>query len=303
MTRDLGLLQKIIRLYTFYTPVKKGKYRLSAFGNRLVKKFPKEILTITNDGRKFAIYPSLNSYPLVYFLGEFEAAITHVFNNIIKPGDICLDIGANLGWYTTLLQGLVGENGKVYAFEPVPGSYELLKKNVELNLHPERVVLNNIALGDDFKEVKLHLFKDLPDGHASISTLDNTNYEIFPARMITLDSYLEENEIGEVNFVKADIEGAELMMLKGASRLFRQKKPPIWEIEMALGTTKCFGYLPDDLIKYISRQREYDFYEIDESNFVLKPIEGFAPASIGANVLCVPKEFYRERLNSLKILK
>ncbi len=53
-------------------------------------------------------------------------------------------------------------------------------------------------------------------------------------------------------------------MLKGAREVFKQSRPPILEIEMALETTRGFGYLPDDLIEFISGQRDYDFYRIDE---------------------------------------
>ncbi|MGI8884404.1 MAG: FkbM family methyltransferase, partial [Pyrinomonadaceae bacterium] len=132
-------------------------------------------------------------------------------------------------------------------------------------------------------------------------TFDNTEYESFPCRMITLDYYLTENRIREVNFVKMDTEGAEMMMLEGADKLFDQKRPPIWEIEMALATTRGFDYLPNDLIKYMRQKADYEFYAIDEINFGLYPIEGFYPEDQGANVLCLPKGHYRERLSQLKI--
>jgi hypothetical protein len=119
--------------------------------------------------------------------------------------------------------------------------------------------------------------------------------------MVTLDSFIEKNKIGEINFIKADIEGAELTMLKGAGKIFEQSRPPMLEIEMALGATRAFDYLPNDLIEFINNRRNYDFYRIDEKKNQLKKIKGFDKDDIGANVLCVPQGFYRERLKNLKI--
>jgi FkbM family methyltransferase len=302
MQKDLGILQRIVRLYTFHTPLKRGRHRLAVFAKNLSANLPEELLTITKDGRKFIINPEPHPYEKVYFLGEYEPDITEIIGNIVREADICLDIGANIGWYATLLQKLVGKNGKVFAFEPVPPTFSLLKRNVELNKNFENISLNNIALGETEKTVEIYLFDNLPDGHASLSKGEKNEFQAFSVPMITLDSFIEENKIGEINFIKADIEGAELTMLKGAGKIFEQTRPPMLEIEMALETSRGFGYLPNDLIEFIGRQREYDFYSINEKTIELKKIRGFAKSDIGANVLCIPRGFYGERLHKLKIV-
>ncbi len=71
---------------------------------------------------------------------------------------------------------------------------------------------------------------------------------------------------------------------------------------MALGTTKGFGYLPNDLIEYIRSKADYDFFSIDERSRTLRKIEGFQPDDIGANVLCVPTGHYRDRLAGLRFV-
>jgi FkbM family methyltransferase len=301
MQKDLGFLQKIIRLYTFHTPLKKGRHRLAVFAKNLDGNLPKELLTSTKDGRKFIIDPAPHPYEKVYFLGEYEPEVTEIISKIVKKGDVCLDIGANIGWYTTLLQKLVGESGQVYAFEPVPKTFSLLNRNVELNSGCGNIFVNNIALGETEKEVEIYLFDKLPDGHASLVPGDNNEFQTFNVRMVTLNSFIEENNIGEIDFIKADIEGAELTMLKGAGKVFEQSRPPMLEIEMALETSRGFDYLPNDLIEFISNQRDYDFYRIIEEKNQLKKIKGFNKDDIGANVLCVPRGFYRERLNNLNI--
>lgn len=293
---QFGILHKVARLYTFHSPIQKGKFRISDLAINLSKKLTGEVVVDTLDGRKLIIDTANESYRFIYFLGEYEANISRILTKLVEPGATCLDIGGNIGWYTTMFQKLVGKSGKVHSFEPVPPIFETLKQNVALNEFAENVKINNLALGDEEGTVDLHIFPELPHGHASISTFDHKEFISYSSKIITLDSYLETNSVGNVDLVKIDIEGAELMMLKGASKLFKQSKPPVFEIEMALATSRGFGYVPNDLIEYIRSQADYDFYAIDERYPRLTKIDGFAPDDIGANVLCVPNGFEMQKL-------
>lgn len=291
MKDDVGLLHKLVRTYTFNSPINRGKYRLSDLAMKFSKELQGEITVQTSDGRELIIDSSNGSYKYIYFLGAYEPVISGLFNALVQPGDICLDVGANIGWYSTLFQKLVGENGEVHAFEPVPPIFEHLRRNVEINEPPYNVRLNNFALGDIETDVELHIFPDLPAGHASIGTFNRADYETFPSRMLTLNGYLEENKIENIKLVKIDIEGSELMMLKGATNLFLQENLPILEIEMALATSSDFNYLPNDLIQFIRDHADYRFFAIDERNGSLKEIDHFDKEDIGANVLCLPTNF------------
>ena len=85
-----------------------------------------------------------------------------------------------------------------------------------------------------------------------------------------------------------DVEGAELRLLKGATAVLAQPVPPVIIMEMAMGTSSVFGYVPNDLIEFIRSKADFNFYKIDEINGKLIEITGFAPDDIGANVICVP---------------
>jgi FkbM family methyltransferase len=281
-------LVRTLRRYTFHSPIRPGKLRLARFGMRFAAYEPHETLVPTTDGRRLYADLATGMSDLIYFLGEYERAVTRVVSSVVRPGDICLDAGANMGWYTTLLHELAGPGGEVHAFEPVPAIFGALERNVALLHDPSNVHLRNVALGSDAGTVAIHLFAGLPNGHASMSEMDRDDYETVDVPVITLDSYLEDQGVERVDVVKMDIEGAELMFLRGAERLLAQEVPPVWMIEMALATTRGFGYLPDDLVQFLRARADHDFYAVDDLTGQLRPIDGFAPDDIGANVLCVP---------------
>lgn len=281
-------LLRFVRLYTYHTPISKGKYRLYEAALALCGGRPDSIQVPVKDGRRFWVNLTTGMQETVFFLGEFERAVTKIAGSLVGEGDVCIDVGANFGWYTTLFFTRVGEKGAVHSFEPVPATFRELSRNYDLLGKPRNVVINNLALGDKAGTVVLNLFEGLPTGHASLSSQGRSDAATFDCRMITLDSYLEEHNIERVNFVKVDIEGAEMMFLNGAMKLFEQDVPPVFLMEMALQQTRNFDYKPNDLVEFIGARGDYGFYAVDELKGKLRKIEGFPPDDIGANVFCIP---------------
>ena len=290
---------KFVRLYTFHAPVRKGKYRLLQLALEACRFPPKKILTTSVDGRVLEVDLTDGMSETVFFIGEYERVITEIISAIVRPGDVCLDVGANFGWYTTLLHRLVGARGAVHGFEPQPDVFLKLKQNWILSNRPNNVFLNETALGDAVKTVEIHRFKNEPTGHSSLAAHGAHEFEKFAVPMTTLDSYLEAREINQIDFVKVDVEGAELMFLNGANCLFEQKMPPLIVMEMAKATSENFGYLPNDLLEFIRAKAAYKFFVIDEINQELFEIQNFDRSDIGANVLCVPPGCAPERLAKL----
>lgn len=278
----------LVRAYTYNTPIPKGKYRLYGTALKLFGRRHDSLYTKVKDGREFCINLSTGMQDTVFFIGEYERAITNIVERLVNRGDVCIDVGANFGWYTTLFAKKVGMDGEVHSFEPVPDNFRELARNFELLGSPNNVFMNRAALGDKEGTVTLNLFSDLPTGHASISSQGREGATTFECRMLTLDNYLDENAVLDIDFVKVDIEGAEMMFLKGAGRLFQQDRPPVFLMEMALQQTSNFGYLPDDLIKFIGAEADYRFYQVDEIRGRLRQIHGCVKDDIGGNVFCIP---------------
>jgi len=284
---DLWL--RAVRSYTFNTPIKKGSYRLFTYAMALCRRPHRSLRVNLKDGRKLWVNLTTGMQETVFFHGEFEVPITEMTREFLAVGDTCFDIGANYGWYTTLFYSVVKDQGQVHSFEPVPVTFAELTRNHALMGSPANVKINNLALGDSPGTITLNFFEGEPTGHASIATKGATPSDSFECPIITLDSYLKDNSISKVDFVKVDIEGAELMMLNGAKTLFKGEKLPIILMEMALAQSSNFGYLPNDLIEFIGAQGEYDFYKVNELDHKLVKIKGFEPNDVGANVFCVPQ--------------
>lgn len=297
----MGWIRRLARAYTFNVPLKKGCYRIADAAIGIGGELPKRAVVKTTDGCEIVLDPSDTGYRYSYFLGEYEPAVSRCIRNAVEPGDVCLDIGANAGWFTIMLMKLAGPAGEVHSFEPVPGTHEVLLENIDRNKSFGRAKANRVALGRKKGEVELVLEDGLPDGHASVDFGGEEEGLRVSAERDTLDAYLGDNEIEHVDFLKMDIEGSELDTLKGAGLLFDQVKKPIMVIEMALATSKRFGYEPNDLISFISDQAPYRFFEIAENRGTVEEFELFRVGSVGANVLCVPANAPAAKFRSLGI--
>lgn len=282
--RTMGLIRSLAKRYIRNSPLRKGSYRLADLAINLGGALPEEVIAETVDGREILLNPSDYAYKYSYFFGEYEPAITQQIRKHVKPGMTAFDLGANLGWYTTMIAELVGDSGFVHGFEPTPRTFSRLKQNIELNGLNQRVRINQLALGDSEGPVSMSLEDGMPDGHAAVSN-ESDGYQV---EQITLDRYLSEQKIESVDFLKVDIEGSELGMFKGAERLFNQEKLPIMVVEMALDTTVSFGYTPKELIEYLDSRAKYEYFCISETQNALIPIMGFDEKDKGANVLCLP---------------
>jgi FkbM family methyltransferase len=162
---------------------------------------------------------------LAYALGLYEPEAMEGIRRLVKAGDCCIDVGANVGYYTISLANWVGPSGLVVAFEPFPGNFAILEKNVHLN-HLQNVVLEPSALSDCNGSLQLifgveEQFSATPSVAGYAVEGDRESMQV-PAR--TLDDYIIG--LGRApDFIKVDVEGAELAVLEGARRTLATVRP------------------------------------------------------------------------------
>ena len=284
----IPVLARLVRLYTFHTPLRKGRHRLANLALARWRNPPESLEVLTRGGDRLIVDPRSTMWRYAYFHGEYEPALSRLVARVVRPGDVCLDVGANAGWYTVLLGRLVGPSGAVHAFEPNPPAFARLVENVALAGTPRNVHLHALGLGPGNLSADLHIFEGIADGHASFSDQGREGFSKVTCSVRRLDELLAEEGIDRVSFVKLDVEGAELGVLEGAGRLIAGATPPVCLIEMARETTRTFGYGPGALIDVLRSSSDYRFFAIDEVAGRLGEVRGFPSGDPGANVLCVP---------------
>jgi FkbM family methyltransferase len=155
-------------------------------------------------------------------ISRFDALQVAWLTQHLKEGDVALDIGAYYGVYSILMAVKCGQTGHVVAFEPDPYAREVLLKNLNLNPSVKRPVIEAYACSESSGEATL-----FSRGGNSQSSLARSAVEFSPThkseefrvRLVTIDSYLLENNLPEPRWVKIDAEGAEIRILKGATKL------------------------------------------------------------------------------------
>jgi len=154
--------------------------------------------------------------------GAWEPATTAVVRKIVGPGQVALDVGANIGWYTVILSRLVGPSGRVVAFEPMPEPATLTRTHIQLN-GLSNATLQEVALDDHDHEEDNVLFN-------YSWAVDKTDLVAQPKARIRfrlLDDLATEIGLSHVDFIKIDVDGYEARMLRGAEGILRRDRPTL----------------------------------------------------------------------------
>ena len=149
----------------------------------------------------------------------YEHETSKFLINVCEPGDVFVDVGANFGYFSLLAAPLVTNQGKVFAFDPNPRNTAALKSNLSHRDFP--VIVEQVALSDRSGEM---FFADCADNDTNGTLLpaDLANSErSFTVVSIPLDEYFEKHRLAPPKIIKIDTEGAEMMVLRGASRLLQ----------------------------------------------------------------------------------
>ena len=177
--------------------------------------------------------------------GIWEPCEANLFCQLIQPGDTVLDIGANIGYYTSIASRLVGSQGKVYAFEPKRRNFEILEWNAT-NSDAGNIVCINQAIANYTGETTLYLS---PENLGHHSFLGSINFdETHTIAVTSADEYFLENP-DKIDFVKIDVEGAEQAVLEGMQNILRTNAERIKVVMefWPIGLNEAPGGLPHAL--------------------------------------------------------
>jgi FkbM family methyltransferase len=227
----------------------------------------------------------------IVFAGRYEENDSLFVEHFLKSGMIFLDIGANHGYYTILASKKVSPGGKVIAFEPSKREVNKLFLHVRLNFC-KNVEIENVALGNQEGVIDLFLVEGRDAGCNSLRPpLVNDLVKKLQVRVITLDKYLKQKDIKQVDFIKIDAEGAELDVLKGSMELLQQNYKPIILCEITNSRTKPWGYDAKEIVFFLSNLNYYWYRAINGGRLERLSIDN---QNFDGNYIAVPKERIKE---------
>lgn len=151
----------------------------------------------------------------------WEPLETRIIEGRVGEGDVVVDVGANIGYYTLLLSQLVGEGGHVFAFEPEPTNFALLTQNVSLN-DRENVTLVNAAVADTSGRLPLYLAGENKGDHRLFDSPEETRDSVL-VDVVRLDAYFAEYPRA-LDFIKIDIQGSEGAVCGSYTTVFCTRK-------------------------------------------------------------------------------
>lgn len=160
---------------------------------------------------------------------SYAPLVTHTMKRLLKPGEIFVDVGANVGYLSAVGAALVGTRGEVHAFEPAPEHFTRLRRVAELN--PAYSIFANACAADDAATERT-IYVTGEAGQSTLVASYKQQDEIVRrevAHAVRLDSYIEQAGIKRVALIKIDVEGYELPVLRGLEGYFRRTghRPPI----------------------------------------------------------------------------
>jgi len=227
-----------------------------ASASKLVETGTTESLYLTKDGN----YYWLNDISCVdgdiKNTGVWEPNTTHAIKQLIKPGDVVLDIGANIGYDTVIMSKLAGETGKVYAFEPTLHYFDVLNRTLAANKITNTQVFN-FGLSDKDAELEIYL------GQHS-ATIHETQYKDTLRKekitLHTLDEVAAEEKWDKVDFIKLDVDGHEPAVLDGGWKTI-EKFSPIILLEVSHEHYLDAGVTAWDFYKLLKSKNFYIYSE------------------------------------------
>ena len=228
---------------------------ISDLNAKAIKRLKNEFVIIDGDkiflDEKDSLLLSINKI--------YEKNETNFVKDSVNKGDIVIDIGANIGYYTLMFAKLVGDTGKIYAFEPDPKNFSILEKNIQVNGY-NNIILEKKAVSNKLGKSTLYMNEN--SAGSSMHKPNNVVNQIY-VDLITLDNYFEVNTITP-DFIKIDIEGYELNALKGMESILQSSDKTKIMIEYNPLTKKEFNSDPMDNLTFLS-ELGFKFKDLNSS--------------------------------------
>lgn len=252
------LVSKLLRLYPFYSGC--GTLANTSLVRKINGSNQEKIWCRVTGGQ---ILAPLDDYigRAAFYVGDLDRKVTWICQQIVDEGDTVIDIGANLGLVSVLLSELVGNKGKVYAFEPNPELYSSLDKVINRN-KLSNIISYPIALGEAEGNLKLRIPK-VNKGKGSLvrhAEANNEDVDVVDVPVKRLSKVLENESIESIKFIKIDVEGFEAEVLSGGSEILENIPPQC--ILFEFNHSELQGTVAEQPIFHLLSRYGYKFFSI-----------------------------------------
>ena len=218
---------------------------------------------------------------------RFENREFNFVQRFLEPGMTVLDIGAHHGLYSLLSARVVGSRGRVFSFEPSPRECKALRRHVRINFL-SNIEVQALAIGDENKTADLHVVDPALSGCNSLRSPGVLSNSVpIPVRVLRLDDWAATQKVNHVDFVKLDVEGGELAVIRGATQLFQAEPRPVVLAEVQDSRTSPWGYRAKEIVVALE-DLGYRWFQpaADGSLREILPSRDF----FDANLIAVPEE-------------
>lgn len=233
---------------------------------------------VVRNGRRFVLNPANFVQRNFFWFGEVDRREPHVLAQLLTPGSVLFDVGANFGYYAVTLADAMGLDCRVFAFEPFPSTYELLHRHVQLNALEEVIQTYPLALSDEVGFARM----ELNNRNTGAAALTN-GVGIVRVKVSTLDKFCAEHEINRLDFLKVDVEGYEEKLLIGGTVTINRFRPLIF-IELNPPTLARTGSSVDRVVERL-KEHGYALFVADRDR--LEPLRNLPRGGNYVNVFCL----------------
>lgn len=214
--------------------------------------------------------------------GDYEPDVRRVLLTCAQNADVVADIGANIGWYSIQLASVIARGGRILAFEPTPTTAAALHDNVALNGLTDTVEVVAKGLSEQPGAATLYLPDASGPVAASLRDLHpSERNSMIEVALSTLEAEMQDRKIRHLDLIKCDVEGAELMVLRGAKNIIERDRPLLL-LEMLRKWSAAFDYHPNDILSWVG-ELDYACWAISESG--LRHVSAVDDATAETNFL------------------
>jgi FkbM family methyltransferase len=226
----------------------------------------------------------------IYIDRGYEPATLHLFDQLLRPGDAMIDVGANIGVMSLHAATCVGGAGLVLSIEPHPQHYQRLVRNISLNA-VSNIKAVNVALGEEPERRPIFDLSDENGGSASLVDAGDARVEVGAVEVERLDDLASEIGGRPLRLIKIDVEGFELPVLRGAPRTLARGAVICMEVDPSMPTAEGDALAAH---RCVMATGLYDSYRFQKSKFAASPLVPLIDADAlprGApdNVIYIPR--------------